>query len=168
MNNYITADIIKVWFSKHVPCGAPINADEIAPALNAAFNAIIDADPKGAYYDYAITGNLAFSDFMNNYLRGKHPEVPRPIVIGAQFYLPDVDTHLPPVGTTLTGDDAEDKMWNLASVEEARENANKTAEFNRANGYKGNLDFKVARWQVTINTRKDEDPYIMTRIEDAE
>jgi len=168
MRNYITADIIKVWFSKHNPCGVPINADEIAPALNAKFNAIIEADPVGAYYDYAITGSLAFSDFMNNYIRGKHSEVPRPVVIGAQFYIPDVDTTIPPVGTTLTGDDAEDKMWNLVSVEEARENARKIAEFNRENGYNDNLDFKVARWQVTINTRKDENPYIMTRIEDAE
>lgn len=88
MYNYITADIIKAWFSSQTTCGSPINADEIAPELNAVFNAIIDAESKSNHYDYGNTNNRAFSDFMNDYIRGKFPEVPRPIVTGAQLYKP--------------------------------------------------------------------------------
>lgn len=167
MKEYITAEVVKVWFNKHFRQGAPLNAEEIAPALNKVFNDKIDADPTDAYYRYAITGQLAFTDFMYDYLNGDYADVPRPVVIGAEYYLPE-ENEVPAIGTTLTGEDADIYMYNIGTVESATEQANDTIKLNKEQGYTGSLDFKVARWRITVNALNSDDPYTMTRIDDAD
>lgn len=164
-NNYITADVITNWCAHNYYLGAPVNADEIAPELDRVFTERINADRYQAYADYYLTGDIAFADFMLEYIdEGKMDSVPRPRFTGAEYYLPSENT-VPPIGTTLTEDEAWDYMDHIGSVDECTKQMNDTIQYNIDRGYTGDLGFKIAKWDVLCFGRRAEYPYVITRID---
>lgn len=150
----ITAERIAQWFtSARYPYGTPVNAEAIAPALDAALMAELQADHTPALFNMDLSATIAHVELFGKYLAGQY-DAPAPVWEDLAIIYDADDNDLPPVGATLTGSDAMDMCWHLGLLSAVRENLPLSAARTP----------RLALWTLTFTDEQDEDTYQLTRI----
>ena len=153
MNNdraIITAERVNQWFeSAGYAYGVPINAAEIAPALDVVLKSELRADAVPAMYNMNLSAALAHLELFERYLDGEFPSVPAPVF---EVITIDWENELTP-GTIITGDDALKLCWHVSPT--WRESVLRS-EYGD--------DINIVQLRLTFSSESDEDTYRIERI----
>lgn len=146
----ITPEFVQKWFDRNFAYGAPTNAADIAPALDAEYKRLLYADHVPVQYGMSLAESLRYYELFPKYLRGKIDGAPEPVFNVYMVY--SGFDNIPEIGKTIVGDDAVDFLWNVSKLDDAKET--RTA------------DKAIACFACTFKAERDVDSYTVTRLDD--